>query len=90
MAVFNRIKEYLELRPDPITGASVTSAYRFWKETGLSRATAYRIYNDPSYVPTGEVLNSICNAYKEQPGVFLIWVPDKQEENANDRKPDKG
>jgi len=82
MTMFNRIKEYLDKRPDPVTGEPRTSAYRFWKETGLSRATAYRLYNDSKYIPTGEVWNAICRAYGEQPGIFVRYVSER--ENSND------
>jgi len=73
MAVRNRIKEFLENRPDSVTGKSGTSAYRFWKETNLSRPTAYRLVSDPTYVPAGEVLDKICSAYQVQPGELLVW-----------------
>jgi hypothetical protein len=77
MTVFNRVKEFLETRPDPVTGNSFTSPYRFWKDTKLSRATAYRLYNDPTYIPTGDVLNKVCSSYQIKPGVILDWEPDK-------------
>lgn len=48
--------------------------YRFWKETGLSRPTAYRLCGDATYLPSGEVLEKICDAYKIQPGEILEWV----------------
>jgi len=52
--------------------------YRFWQETGLGRDTAYRLYNDPTYIPTGQVLNKICSTYKIQPGEFLEWRDESQ------------
>ena len=80
--MLNRIKEFLDARPDPISGTEYTSAYRFWQETGIGRDTAYRMYNDSTYVPTSKVLNKICNTYKIQPGSFLLWEPDDAPETA--------
>lgn len=80
--MLNRIKEFLDARPDPISGTEYTSAYRFWQETGIGRDTAYRMYNDSTYVPTSKVLNKICNTYKIQPGSFLLWEPDDAPQTA--------
>lgn len=74
--MLNRIKEFLDARPDPISGTEYTSAYRFWQETGIGRDTAYRMYNDSTYIPTSKVLNKICNTYKIQPGSFIVWEPE--------------
>lgn len=82
MTVLNRIKEFLDARPDPIGGTEYTSPYRFWQQTGIGRDTAYRMYNDPTYIPTSKVLNKICNTYKIQPGSFLVWEPDDAPETA--------
>ncbi len=71
----NKIKEFLERRPDSVTGKPGTSAYRFWKETNLSRPTAYRLVADPTYIPSGDVLDKICNTYQVQPGELLVWTP---------------
>lgn len=71
----NKIKEFLDQRPDPVTGKSGTSAYRFWRETNLSRPTAYRLVADATYIPTGEVLDKICSTYHVQPGELLVWFP---------------
>ncbi len=74
--MFNRIKEFLDNSTDPISGSESTSAYRFWKDTDLSRTTAYRLYNDTSYIPTGDVLDKICSTYRIKPGLILDWKPD--------------
>ncbi len=76
--MLNRIKQFLDSRPDPISGTEYTSPYRFWQDTGIGRDTAYRMYNDPTYVPTSKALNKICSAYRIQPGTFLIWEPDDE------------
>ena len=75
MTVRNKVKEYVSKIPDPVKPHQTISAYRFWQMTGLARATAYRVYNDPTYVPTGDVLDAICSTFQEQPGVFLVWTP---------------
>lgn len=66
--MLNKIQEFID--------SQGISRYRFWKDTGLGRDTAYRLCNDPTYVPTGNVLNKICEAYRVQPGEFLVWSPD--------------
>lgn len=70
MSVKNRLREFVEERR--------ISVYRFWKDTGLSRPTAYRVCKDPDYPLAGEVLDKICDAYKIQPGEILYWVPKEE------------
>jgi hypothetical protein len=48
--------------------------YKFWKETGLNRETAYRLYDDPSYIPGAEVMNKIARTYGWQPGSYLFYI----------------
>ncbi|MCC5639776.1 helix-turn-helix transcriptional regulator [Nostoc sp. CHAB 5844] len=67
----NRIKQFIEEKG--------ISRYKFWQETQLGRDTAYRLCNDPSYIPTGSVLDKICTTYKVQPGEFLVWLPDEDQ-----------
>lgn len=85
----NKIKEFLERRPDPVSGKPGTSAYRFWKETNLSRPTAYRLVADPTYVPSGEVLDRICSTYRVQPGELLVWLSSEDETQKSSIKQDK-
>lgn len=80
--MLNRIKEFLDARRDSVSGTESTSPYRFWQETGIGRDTAYRMYNDPTYIPTSKVLNKICNTYRIQPGSFLVWEPDDEHQIA--------
>lgn len=82
----NKIKEFLDQRPDPVTGKPGTSAYRFWKETNLSRPTAYRLVADPTYIPSGEVLDKICSTYHVQPGELLVWFPGEDTEQESNLK----
>jgi DNA-binding Xre family transcriptional regulator len=69
MALFNLIGQFIEKRG--------ITCYRFWQDTGIGRDTAYRLYKDPSYIPSGVVLEKICSTYKLQPGEFLEWRDDK-------------
>lgn len=70
MTVQNRIKKFIDERG--------ISRYKLWQETKLGRDTAYRLCNDPTYVPTGNVLDKLCATYRVQPGEFLVWIPDDQ------------
>jgi hypothetical protein len=51
--------------------------YRFWKDTGLNRETAYRLYDDPSYVPGAEVMDKIAKTYGWHPGAYLFYISDE-------------
>lgn len=61
----NRIHEFLQERS--------LSVYAFWKKTGLAQRTAYDLNNDPTYVPGGDVLAKICEAFDCQPGELIYW-----------------
>ena len=39
--------------------AQQITRYRFWKDTGVNRDTAYRLYNDPNYIPGAEVMDNL-------------------------------
>lgn len=66
--MLNQIKEFIDKRG--------ISRYRFWQDTGLGRDTAYRLCNDRTYIPTGNVLDKICGTYRVQPGELLVWMAD--------------
>ena len=51
--------------------------YRFWKDTGLHKATAYRLYDDSAYIPGREVMETIAKVYGWQPGWYISYVPDE-------------
>lgn len=74
MPVRNKIKELIESRG--------ITPYRFWKDTGLSQPTAYRLCRNTQDVPTGDVLEAICKAYDLQPGDLLVYIPDKEAAHA--------
>ncbi len=51
------------------------NAYEFWKITGLSQPTVYRLYKNPDAFPSKETQDAICKAFNAQPGDFLRYVP---------------
>ncbi|CCQ54339.1 MAG: helix-turn-helix transcriptional regulator [Crocosphaera sp.] len=73
MAVKNLVGQVLKERG--------ITRYRFWRDTGLARVTAYRLADDPFYVPGGEVWDKVCQALGCQPGELLVWIPKKIEED---------
>lgn len=72
----NTIKPFLD-------GLGITP-YRFWHDTGISRVTAYKLYNEPTYIPGADVLVKICDTYKIQPGAILVWLSDDEGDEQND------
>jgi hypothetical protein len=42
--------------------AKQISRNQFWKDTGLSQNTAYWLYDDPLYIPGGNVMNKVYEA----------------------------
>jgi len=71
MAVKNLVAQALEARG--------MTRYRFWKETGLARVTAYRLVDDSFYIPGGDVWDKVCCALNCQPGDLLVWFPDEEQ-----------
>ena len=71
MKARNRIKTLID-------GLGITR-YEFWQNTRLSQNTAYRLYDDPSYIPGSSVIEKIFNAYGWQPGDYLIVDGDSSE-----------
>ncbi|WP_219907658.1 helix-turn-helix domain-containing protein [Aphanothece hegewaldii] len=69
MAVKNRIKHLID--------ALGETRYKFWKKTGLAQNTAYRLYDDPDYIPGRDVMDKLCQTYGWQPGDFLMFTADE-------------
>jgi len=69
MGLMNRIKEFGFEKGIP-------SANKFWQHTGLSRATAFRLWRDRSVYPDRTTVEAICKKLNAQPGDFLIYVED--------------
>ncbi|BAU65516.1 putative transcriptional regulator, XRE family [Stanieria sp. NIES-3757] len=55
--------------------AQKITRYRFWKDTRVNRDTAYRLYNDPNYIPGAEVMDKIAETYGWLPGAYLYYLP---------------
>lgn len=66
MAMRNWIKQLVDSR-----GISI---YRFWQDTGISRNTAYDLYNTPSRYPTAEVMEAIIKTYNLEPNDVIECV----------------
>lgn len=66
----NRIKEFVDSRKLTIR--------QFWKDIGISRTTAYALYNNPDQYLAKNVMNAVCTTYRVQPGELMVWVPDSE------------
>lgn len=64
LSVKNRIKLLLD--------RNNKTRYQFWKDTGLAQNTAYRLCDDPTYIPGATVMDKLFVAYGWQPGDYLI------------------
>lgn len=67
MPMKNRVKEFVDSRE--------LTVYQFWKKTGISRTTAYALYNDAEQYPGKNVMDAICMTFNVQPGELLAWAP---------------
>jgi DNA-binding Xre family transcriptional regulator len=70
MAMRNRVKTLLDER----------SKTRYWlmKAGGFTQKTAYRLYDDPDYIPGGDVLDALCKLLGVGPGDVLEYIPDEE------------
>ena len=66
MTVRNKIKDFLDSRE--------LTVYRFQKDTGIARRTAYDLTNKPDQLPATPVLIKICDTYRIQPCEILEWI----------------
>ena len=71
MPLINTVKAFVD-------GQDLTP-YRFWKDTGIARKTAYDLYNDKNHLPSARSLNLICERYQIQPNTVIQLV--KKEES---------
>lgn len=66
----NRIKEFVD--------SQNITVYQFWKATGISRTTAYDLYNNPEQYPGKNVMEAICKRFPgTQPGSLIEYIPDE-------------
>ena len=75
----NKIQPFLDERG--------ITPYRFWHDTGISRVTAYKLYNDSTYIPGADVLVKICDTYQIQPGVILVWFSEEDDSSQGQNPP---
>jgi DNA-binding Xre family transcriptional regulator len=70
----NRVKQLLDGR----------GKTRYWlmRAGRFTQKTAYRLYDDPEYIPGGEVLDTLCRVLGVQPGDLLEYVPDQAMEGS--------
>lgn len=66
MPLINTVKTFVD-------GQDLTP-YRFWKDTGIARKTAYDLYNDENHLPSARSLKLICERYQIQPNAVLHLV----------------
>lgn len=50
--------------------------YVFWQKTKMAQTTAYKLYNDPSYIPGKSVIEKIYAAFGWQPGEYIQVEPE--------------
>ncbi|MFL9458119.1 helix-turn-helix domain-containing protein [Tolypothrix bouteillei VB521301_2] len=51
--------------------------YQFYKRTGISKTTAYALYEDFKRIPDAETIDRICNTFNCKPGDLLDYVREK-------------
>ena len=52
------------------------SVYEFWQRTGISRTTAYSLYNKPEQYPGRDVMDAICLTFSVQPNDVIECIAD--------------
>jgi DNA-binding Xre family transcriptional regulator len=72
MVMKNKVRDVLEARGK--------TRYWLWKATGLAQNTAYKLVDDPFYIPGSDVMDAVCEALQIQPGEWLEWIPGDKED----------
>lgn len=52
----------------------IDNPYQLHHLTGIAKATAYKLYNNPYNLPRENVLTVLCDVFDRQPGDFLVAV----------------
>jgi hypothetical protein len=65
----NNIKSLME--------AQSLTRYRLWKDTKLNRETAYRLHDDPDYIPSKAVMECLWKTYRWQPAQYIFCIPEE-------------
>lgn len=73
MPIRNKIRNLAASKGD-------STNYKFWKRSGLSQTTAYRLYRDATAYPSETVLAIICEIYSAQPGDCLEYIAESEAE----------
>jgi hypothetical protein len=68
--VYNDLKRLVERRG--------ITRYKFWKDTGLNRETAYKLIDDPSYIPGKDVMEKIARVYGWTPAQYIDYLPEPE------------
>lgn len=68
--IYNDLKRLIERRG--------ITRYKFWKETGLNRETAYKLIDDSSYIPGKDVMEKIAKVYGWTPAQYIDYLPEKE------------
>ncbi|MGE5659970.1 MAG: helix-turn-helix domain-containing protein [Actinomycetota bacterium] len=71
MVVRNTLKDFITNR-----GLNV---YQFCKQTGITKATAYRLCRNQEDIPSGKAMDIICKVYGVKPGDLLHYEPDPED-----------
>jgi len=69
----------IECRLSAIMGAKRIKMAELARQTGLGKATIWRLYHEKATKIGFEVLAKLCKALDCQPGDLLIYVPDEEE-----------
>lgn len=59
--------------------AGCETPYQFWKKTELNERTAYRLWNNPEYIPRDAVMGRLYEVFGWQPGQYLYALPSQQD-----------
>lgn len=68
--MINKIKPFLQSKG--------ITPYRFQRDVAIAQRTAYDLYNNPTQLPSSNVLSKICDAYRIQPGEIIEWIDPSQ------------
>ncbi|NEP55980.1 MAG: helix-turn-helix transcriptional regulator [Symploca sp. SIO2G7] len=68
MPMLNTIKDFAAKH-------GIETAYAFAQKTGISEATAYRLWRNKNNYPAKHIQERICETFNAKPGEFLDWEP---------------
>lgn len=77
MPVMNKLRSVLE-------GKGIQNPNQLRTATGIGQQTALDAWNDPFWVPSAPTLQTICRVFKIQPGDFLFYLDDDDNESKSE------